>query len=572
MTDLYVQPHTRSSITWTSDLIRAAEIYAQGGSIRLAADLVDDMLGDDRIGQAVRRRAGGLYRKTMTFEAGIGRRKHAAVRAMEAGEDYLSIFPEDKYHQLKAYALMLNVSPGTIDWKQQKNGRVLPCLNIWHPRHFRFDTTRGFWLATTANRGEVQVTPGDGIWYMHCPFGKDRPWIWGLWRGLARWWLLKQYAINDWGVASDEIRVKVVSQDPGIESTPEERKQLARDIREMGRRGVLVLPPGYTYEIIEQKADTWEIYQAQINMANMVIDIVFSGNNLGTEIHDSSQAAAKTAAPIEDGFLAYDGNADGTFAHDQIFEHWADLNYGNPDLAPWPCWDTEPPEDQDKKASTFDKVANALSKLNDLPPEVDRRALLEEYGVPCVPVSAAPVPAPVAPESAPAEAEETPAQGDEVEAADSAPAEKKLSQIYLYDLQYKIVTTNERRAALGLPPVPGGDVPPDPPQTAAVPGQGLSTVRLASGVDPSTRIPFVEGQLATDALADGAAGIGVEAMAPSLRTVLDAIDAATSYEALRASLPDLLRGLDPGAMAEVVYRVSVMGQLVGQESVRQEVK
>jgi len=565
-----VQPYTRTSIAWTPDLIRAAEIYANGGSIRLAADLVDDMLGDDRIQLVIKRRVGGLLGKPLTFDAGMGRKKRAAIKALEAEEDWWSILPEDKYSQLKSYALMLNIAPGTLTWSASKTGRLLPELEVWHPRHLRFDTTRRVWVATTTT-GEVVVNPGDGTWVMHCPFGRSRPWTWGLWRGIARWWMLKQFAINDWGVASDEIRVKAVTVDAGAESTVEDRKRLAREIVEMGRAGVIVLPPGYKYEIIEQKADTWKIYQEQINMANEAIAIAFLGNNLSTEVHGGSLAAAQEAGNVEIGVLRYDAESDSTWAHDQILTHWGELNYGSADAAPWPCYEIEPPEDDSKKADTLLKKSQALSSLKDAPPEVDRRALLEEAGIPLLAEAAVPA-APVEP-IAPAEPAPAEPPPDAEPKPDAVKTEAAKGQIFAYDLQYKIVTINERRKEIGLPPIPGGDVPPTPPgPTAAappVPSAGLN-VALASGVDPATRAPFVEGQLAADELVD--AGVAGDPMRDELGRVLSAVSDATSYEALRKELPKLLHGLSGAKLAEAIYRVTVMGRLVGREAVRQEGK
>lgn len=568
-----VQPYTRTSIAWTPDLIRAAEIYANGGSIRLAADLVDDMLGDDRIQLVLKRRVGGLLGKPLSFDVGVGRKKRAAIKALEAEEDWWSILPEDKYSQLKSYALMLNIAPGTLTWSMSKTGRMLPDLEVWHPRYLRFDTTARKWFATTTT-GEVEVNAGDGKWVMHCPFGRQRPWTWGLWRGIARWWMLKQFAINDWGVASDEIRVKTVTVDAAAESTPEDRRKLAREIVEMGRAGVIVLPPGYKYEIIEQKADTWKIYQEQINMANEAIAIAFLGNNLSTEVHGGSLAAAQEAGDVEIGVLRYDAESDSTWSHDQILTHWGELNYGSADAAPWPCYEIAPPEDDSKKADTLLKKSQALSTLVNAPPEVDRRALLEDAGIPLLAVAAVPV-APVEP--VPAAPVDTPAPEPAPEAAPKADAATAAqSQIYAYDLQYQVVTINERRKELGLPPVPGGDVPPKPPgQTGApaspppVPSTGLS-VALASGVDPATRAPFVEGQLAADELVD--AGVAGDPMRDELDRVFSAVSDATSYEALRRDLPKLLHGLSGAKLAEAIYRVTVMGRLVGREAVRQEGK
>jgi hypothetical protein len=87
--------------------------------------------------------------------------------------------------------------------------------------------------------------------------------------------------------------------------------------------------------------------------------------------------------------IEFDAEARTTFLHDQAIDRWAEVNFGSEDLAPWPRWKTEPPEDTEKKAKTLNTLGDAIPKLAAQLP-VDREKLAEDFGVPLV--EGAPIP------------------------------------------------------------------------------------------------------------------------------------------------------------------------------------
>ena len=94
--------------------------------------------------------------------------------------------------------------------------------------------------------------------------------------------------------------------------------------------------------------------------------------------------------------------------------------------------------------------------------------------------------------------------------------ETPTSPIYAYDLQYQVATVNERRAQLGLPPVPGGDAfmqPPPAGQPQAAAGRRRPK-KAAAAVD-------VPGNRRQPTLIEGAAGTDFDQVAA---TWADAVD------------------------------------------------
>jgi len=189
--------------------------------------------------------------------------------------------------------------------------------------------------------------------------------------------------------------------------SPEKRNQLAQDIYDRGREAVVVLPPGYDLKLVEATANTENIFNAQIKMANTAIAILVRGGNLTTEISDGagSRAASETQERLgDDAKLAFDNETLTTTIHDQSLVWWAEFNFADRTLAPWPAYPIEAEEDLKSKVATELQSFDALQKAEALGFEVDREAFLREHGiewakpgVPKIPVkpTATPLTAPI---------------------------------------------------------------------------------------------------------------------------------------------------------------------------------
>lgn len=463
----------RTFTEWSPTLIKSAEILADGGNLRLASDLVEAMLGDDRVSAVLGARVRSLLGKNVSFEAGCGRRRKAAMRALEAGEDWWAAFPESSLARLLSWGIMLGVSPGTLTWQAfvqhdpsnptqepvptQHGGRTIPLLDARHARHLRFDPTYAKWCIST-EVGEVDLVAGDGTWVLYTPYGSYRPWSQGAWRGLARWFLLKQYALTDFARHSEVHGTPIRAAIPpeGKEVSPKLRTQLASDLGELGNDTSIVMPPGVDLKLIEATAKTWEMFQAQIDMANKAITILIAGQNLTTEVSGGSYAAAR----VHEGVLADEVRADAeslsTTLHDQVLTHWARINFGAEQLAPWPVWDLDPPEDIAAIGAGYRALGDGIAALQAVlagsGKQLDVEALLEEHGLDLIDVSAPTVPSAVMPNHDPQAANAKPAATAEASAANGI-------EYFAYDLDAGVVTVNEARKSKGLAPVDGGDAP-----------------------------------------------------------------------------------------------------------------
>jgi phage gp29-like protein len=433
----HVEPSVRTYLRWTPSDLTSALQQADAGNLRMAADLCEAILGDDRAVAVLNTRVNAVLGSDLTFEAGRGRSKKKAVRALEADEDWYAAWSEAVLGQMLLWGRLLGISPAQQNWQgiDGHGGRLIPVVENWHARHLRQDSlTRAWWMRVGNGGEEAQVSPGDGKWILFMPYGPNRPWAHGLWRGFARLWLLKQYAIDDWGKHSEAhgnpmklgIPPKVGEANHGNKKL---RQELADDLAQLGANSSLVLPPGFDFKLVEATANTWEMFKAQIDMANNAMSVMAIGTNLPTEVGNGAATGATAQNLVRLDYKKADAEALSTMAHDQNLVWWAEFNFGDAGLAPWPVWDVVPPADQKARADVLSTFASALDKLTEANVPVDIPKLAEEFEVPLREVAESRVQSP---------------------------------RIFEYHLKYGILKKNEIRQSLGYDPESGGDVIPEP--------------------------------------------------------------------------------------------------------------
>jgi hypothetical protein len=387
------EPSSRTFITWTAQQIKAAEVQADGGSLRLAADLCERILGDDHIQGVLTARTRGLLRLPVEFEAaGDKRRSGKAIKALEAGEDFWAAYPESELGPLLDWGALLGVGLGQNIPTLRDNGRVIPKLSRYHERWLQYDWSTRSWRVTTEDAGEVTAVAGDGRWIIHTPYGEHRPWVNGAWRCLARWWLLKELAREDYAHHSEAHGNPAWVATSEVPSTKELRQELANDLANLGRDTGIAMPPGFKVGIVEATARTWQMFRDQMELANLGITIRLAGQNLTTNVSGGSLAAARVHLIIRNDLIASDAEAISTTLHDQSLVLWSEWNFGDRNIAPWPCWPTDPPEDELAGAQAREAQGKAIVALKAAGVKLD--PVLEEFGLELDPNAAPP---PVAP-------------------------------------------------------------------------------------------------------------------------------------------------------------------------------
>lgn len=385
------EPSARSWIDWDPDAIQAAEMQCAQGHLRLAAELCHALLADERIAANLGTLTRGLLGTALSFEPGAGRRKAGAVRALEVEEDWLAMADEATLAELLLWGVLLGVAVAKLTPYAGPSGRLLLKVEPWDPRWLRWDEPSQAWRLTTANGGEVAVET-DGRWMILTPHGAHRPWERGIYRSLARWWLLKRYAREDW-MRHSEVKAQGVlvawgTEAPGAgqkDLTPRQRKQLAEQLRGLGRDAALVLPRGLDMKLVESSGKNFETFQAQIELSNTAISIGVLGQNLTTEVRGGSLAAAKVHLEVADYLRRAYAEVLSTTLHFQLLVHWARWNFGDPRVAPWPAWQVDPEGDAKLLGDAMKALGDGLRALTAETPEgfeLDREAIFARAGFP----------------------------------------------------------------------------------------------------------------------------------------------------------------------------------------------
>lgn len=390
--DLAVEGSARSWIEWSPTLIEAAEIQCDGGSLRMAGDLCHALQGDDRILATTGVLARGLVGLPLSFESGGDRRKSRRVlRAIEADEDWWQMAPESTLAELVLWGVLLGVGFAKLVPAEGVSGRGLLRVEVWDPRWFRWDHPTRRWWVTLDTGVEIPVET-DGRWVIYTPFGEHAPWRRGVWRALARWWLLKHYARNDWARHSEVKAAGVLVGFSTLDAkagqpdlSPTQRQRLASQLRTLGRDAVVMLPRGLDLKLVESTAKNFETYQAQIEAANTGITIAVLAQNLSTEVKGGSYAAAQVHQQVADFLRRALAESLSTTLHDQVLVFWAAWNFSDPGVAPWPRWKVDPDADVSALGAAYKALGEGLAALEAVAPPgqvVDRAAIFERAGIP----------------------------------------------------------------------------------------------------------------------------------------------------------------------------------------------
>lgn len=515
-------PTVRTFTDWNPRRLKSAALAADSGMYSQAVSVCEWLLSDDRVTGALDARLDALLGLVPTFEPGAGRRKGQAIRALEAGEDYWECYPETELRLMHSWGLLFGVSVSRHDWEDDPDhgGRMLPRLKFWHPQTLQRDQSTMVWSIENALHQRITVTPGDAEWVLHTPFGDDRPHSRGLWRSLADWVLLKHYARSDWAKVGENGSLLVATSPEG--STKAQRLELASDLQSRGEDTSIALAAGFDLKLLEATANTRQIYQAQIEMADLAIAIRIRGSNLSTNVEGGSLAAAKSQERSgEQPKLRFDAEAVSTTIHDQGLTWWAEFNFGDRRLAPWPKYPVEPKEDKKARSETEEKAFAILDKAEKLGLEVDRSAFLEQYDIGW----AKPGQRPKAPE----------------------------------------------------PPTPPANAPPgqpaeENPEATERPQPSARIVALASGILARKSKGFIDGQLYADAVVEASTAAGEKALEPTLDAILEELEAVDEnaddpWEDLRGRLRARYATLSAEELSELMFRSMVVAELAGRHAV-----
>jgi hypothetical protein len=531
--ETWVAPSARVFTDWTPSKLRSAQVAAESGNLTQAVAVCDWLLTDDAVDAGLDSLCDALFGLVPTFEpSGDKRRSNRAVKALEAGEDFWKGYPEAELRLMLRWGYLLGLSLHRHAWQafEDHGNRLLPMLGFWHPGTLQQNLQTQEWTVNDQRFQKHVVTPGDGEWVLHTPFGRSRPWAMGKWNSLKYWVLLKHYARFDWARHGEKAATLVATSSK--DNTDRQRRELAQDLQDSGSDRIVALQVGFDLKMVEVTANTRDIYLAQIEAADSAIAILLRGGNLTTKVESGSRAAAETQAEHGDEpKLRFNAESISTTLHDQSLSIWALFNFSDTALAPWPVYPVEPEEDLKASADTINVLGDGVKKLDDLGFIVDEKQLIERFRLDFIKGRKSP-------------------EERAKEAADRAALQP---------------------APGGAPVQPGKPAPGKTPAPKKDEGKALADSKLiamlASGDTASSAPNFIAGQLYVDDVVASAAKAAGVALDEVHTAILEELDACTSIADFMSRMRDRYKTMDSSTAQEITYRVMLMSELAGRFAV-----
>lgn len=404
-------PQVAVQTQWTWPAVLAAMDDLRVGIFDRPAQLAESVLWDPRVQAAMGSRTGGLLGRPVKIEPSKVARVRGSRAAKEVADAWEDVWPtiskESSIAQLHSWGVSL-FGLAQLLWDTSDTVWV-PHLVPFNPRYTYYQFVFRKLIAITLD-GQIPVEPGDGRWVLHAPFGEHRGWMRGALPALARPWWQRNMAFRDIARYCERHGFPVWRVKVPAAADPRQIAALRGALVNAGQESVIELPQGvdgansYDLDYLEATDSTWEGFIKSIEKCDADITLALLGQNLTTEVKEGSFAAARVHGDVRQAFIEFDNRALAQTIYTQIARPFAQLNFGDADLAPWTSRDIMPYEDNATVSQTFSAFAMAIKSLRDAGIEVDDpSALAWSMGVDLkvakprsVPL-AAPVPAPIAP-------------------------------------------------------------------------------------------------------------------------------------------------------------------------------
>lgn len=361
-------PLTTIQTDWSvSDVRNALDAHTQGLFDR-SSQLIDAVVGDDRVQATLGSRTGGLFGRPMKFTPANSSDK--AREVCEAWKkDWPRIAPEAVLSEISQWTILQGFSGNPIVW-DTSGDRWVPMLRPWHPR-YTFYLPQVFSYVATTQDGLVPIVGGGGQWFLHAPHGEYRGWMRGAIRAIAQPWLIRNFAYRDWARYSERHGMPIVKVYVPAAGDPVQRDNFVASMANIGQETAVMLPQGvdesysYDVDILEAADQSWQAFPGLIDRCDMSIVLALLYQNLTTEVKEGSYAAARVHGDVRQSALASDNNGFRLSIRSQLARPYASFNYGDPDLAPWTEWDIDPVEDRDGASKVFQTFCTAVKTLRD---------------------------------------------------------------------------------------------------------------------------------------------------------------------------------------------------------------
>lgn len=398
----------------TTAQVRAAVRWHELGYFEYSTALIRQMLQNPRLRGVVETRTAGLIGTPLRWEP--SRNNDAGRRSAAAAEkDWPLIAPEPARRQRHMWGLLAGVAPSQAHWYQSPaSGRYINRIEPWSPEHLLADDlSQGYRLMTrdgqVAMPSPALLVPGETWqpqaggtaapwwqWVIHEPFGPHSHRFALL---MAAWssWLAHDHARLHRARAAEKLGIGILkllfphnARTKGTGESDDAVGQLMRAIRAAGREMVLPLERGlaggdFDAQPLEWSGTGYDMIERAVSANAVDLAVLFLGHSLSTEAKGASFASADIGNLIRFDIRAFDGVAEAMTDRQQTLGDWAEVNFGDRELAPIAVPELVQPATNLQGAQTISTLAMALPVLAASAPWVDAERLMARFQVPLKP-------------------------------------------------------------------------------------------------------------------------------------------------------------------------------------------
>ena len=390
----YHKPMITIQSEWTLDQIKATLDAHELGNFLDSAKLWQYIQRDDRLKAVLNVNVSAL--PALPIMVSSATRDPSPLEmaiAKDLEDSVFDMLPEKTLRALDRQAVGMGFGLAQIEWKVDcDSGRWYPHLHPWPSEAVRYDDPTGSWKVLTREGVELDVTLGDGRWFLWLPDGERSFQVANL-LALA---FLCFITLNDW---SDWIEANDAFGHPTRKATvPRAATQTSKDtfvenLQALDRVVNTILcekntdGSGFDFEYVVADMKGVDSIERSLEQANKGKAILINGQSLTTDVSSTgSLSMGAVHKEIKAQVITSKAASFSTDYRDQVLKPYAFYNYGSAKLAPWVEWDTRPPKDQKTEAETHVASAQAITALEAIlastPKELDRLAYLENLELP----------------------------------------------------------------------------------------------------------------------------------------------------------------------------------------------
>jgi phage gp29-like protein len=189
-------------------------------------------------------------------------------------------------------------------------------------------------------------------------------------RGVAPWWLSRNYALRDASRYSEKHGFPVTKAWSPFGADAKAIADFRSSLVRLGQESTIQLPRStdptvgsYDLEYLEPQDQSWEVFFKLIEQCNMEITLALQAQNLTSEVKEGSLAAAREHGDVKQSLLASKARGFCRTIQTQMAQPFAAINYGRAEIAPRMTWDIDPIEDRVQRAEALKVLATVLYTL-----------------------------------------------------------------------------------------------------------------------------------------------------------------------------------------------------------------